>query len=161
MRTVEQRFNQKVIRDTGGGCWAWTAATDDHGYGILRIEGKNVRAHRVSWELHVGPIPDGLRVLHRCDNPPCTNPNHLFCGTMKDNTQDMLAKQRNGAVVHPERILRGSRIGNAKLNEKKVAEIKRKIIAGMGNTEIAPEYGVDHSTISLIRRGIWWRHVSP
>ena len=159
MRTVEQRFNEKVTKNSGEECWSWTAATNDYGYGILRVDGKNLRAHRISWEIHVGPIPPGMRVLHRCDNPPCTNPDHLFCGTMKDNTQDMLKKGRNASVTRPDRIRRGSQIGTSKLTEDQVVEIKRKLSNGFSLSVLAGEYNVDMSNISIIKRGIGWKHV--
>ena len=79
-----------------GPCWTWTRATNKAGYGKIGSgEGAGTLAtHRVSWELTNGPVPDGLFVLHRCDNPPCCNPAHLFLGTSRDNTLDMIAKGR-------------------------------------------------------------------
>lgn len=90
--TPEVRFWSKVQQSDG--CWAWRATTDDDGYAQLSVNGRSVKAHRFSWELHFGPIPTGMRVLHTCDNPPCTNPKHLFLGTSLDNTQDALRKGR-------------------------------------------------------------------
>lgn len=75
------------------GCWMWTGGIV-HGYGCWEVDGRRERAHRWAWELFVGPIPEGMHVLHRCDNPPCVNPNHLFLGTQTDNVQDMDAKGR-------------------------------------------------------------------
>ena len=77
------------------GCVEWTGHVDRKGYGRVSIEGRQVFAHRVAWELAHGPIPDGLCVLHHCDNPPCCNPAHLFLGTIRDNNLDMSAKGRN------------------------------------------------------------------
>lgn len=76
------------------GCWIWTGTRLSAGYGVIRHEGKLVRAHRVSWEMNRGPIPEGKRVLHRCDVPFCVNPAHLFLGTQADNVSDMIAKGR-------------------------------------------------------------------
>lgn len=78
------------------GCWLWNGATGEHGYGSIGGEGGagNLRANRVSWQLHYGKVPDGLHVCHRCDNPPCVRPDHLFLGTRKDNLQDAKAKGR-------------------------------------------------------------------
>jgi len=93
---IEMRFWSKVTK--GAGCWEWTASTDHKGYGKLAEggrQGRTLSAHRVSYELNVGPIPDGLLVLHRCDNPPCVRPDHLFVGTHTDNAQDMAKKGRS------------------------------------------------------------------
>jgi hypothetical protein len=94
-------------------CLEWQAGRDKNGYGKHWLAGKTVRAHRVAWELAHGPIPDGMGVLHRCDNPPCVADEHLFLGTNQDNTADRDAKGRqargdaNGARLYPERLSRG------------------------------------------------------
>ena len=75
-------------------CWEWTDGCDGDGYGVVGAGGKTVRAHRVAWEVAHGPIPDGVHVLHQCDNPPCINPAHLFLGTQADNMADKVAKGR-------------------------------------------------------------------
>ena len=80
--------------DKTGDCWVWTGATTTAGYGEIRFGGKVVRVHRLVYELTVGPIPEGMGVLHRCDNPPCCRPDHLFLGTQRDNARDMVAKGR-------------------------------------------------------------------
>ncbi len=94
--SLEERYWAKVEK-TNDGCWGWVSGTDAFGYGRLIAPGgrKNLKAHRVSWELHNGPIPGGMCVLHRCDNPPCSNPDHLFLGTKADNVADMNAKGRS------------------------------------------------------------------
>ena len=100
-RDPELRFWEKV--DKNGPihptlttpCWIWTAFCNADGYGVFGTGAKTlISPHRFSWELHFGPIPDGLWVLHKCDNPPCVNPSHLFLGTQLDNIQDMLSKGR-------------------------------------------------------------------
>ena len=91
------RFEQKYITEPNTGCWIWIAALSNKGYGKI---GRGMRqdghepAHRISWELNYGPIPEGLHVLHKCDNPPCVNPNHLFLGTHGDNMRDSVTKGR-------------------------------------------------------------------
>lgn len=92
---TKDRFFEKVIPEPNSGCWLWIGAWHGDGYGIVKIRQVNFRTHRVSWELHNGPIPDGLCVLHKCDTPCCVNPNHLFLGTQPDNVQDCLNKNRH------------------------------------------------------------------
>lgn len=107
-RPLEERFWEKV--DKSGDCWVWTRSTNGSGYGQITMPraGAPMLAHRVSWLLHYGPIPAGLFVCHRCDNPPCIRPEHLFLGTNRDNSRDMGAKGRAGATRHPERVPRGA-----------------------------------------------------
>jgi hypothetical protein len=95
-RTIEERFWVHVVKSPG--CWRWTGPTNYRGYGQIRKGGaatRNLLAHRVSWALHRGPIPEGLCVLHRCDDPPCTNPDHLWLGTIEDNNRDSRLKGRH------------------------------------------------------------------
>lgn len=98
----EERFWPKVNKEGAfhspelGRCWEWTASTIHTGYGRFSIGARSIASHRASWQFAYGPIPEGLCVLHRCDNPPCCNPEHLFLGTHADNAQDREAKQRGG-----------------------------------------------------------------
>src|ERR1051326_6204138 len=104
-RSYEKRFwarvntNGPTVRAELGPCWVWTGGTDGN-YGTLCLRGSSVKAHRLSWEIHFGAIPDGLWVLHRCDNPPCVNPAHLFLGTRSDNMLDAGQKGRIRTVGH-------------------------------------------------------------
>jgi len=91
--TAEERFWSKISKTES--CWSWTGTIMKHGYGMLSIGGKFRLAHRYSWELFNGHIPDGLYALHHCDNPLCVRPDHLFIGTQKDNIMDMMAKGRH------------------------------------------------------------------
>lgn len=88
----QNRFEEKFFKTDS--CWIWTAATRSTGYGVFSYKGKPVTASRVSYTLYKGEIPDGLHVLHTCDNPSCVNPEHLFLGTNKDNVEDRKAKNR-------------------------------------------------------------------
>ena len=90
-----ERFWAKV--DKSGPCWIWTAGRFATGYGCFRLQGKSLKAHRVAYELEVGPIPLGLNVLHRCDVPLCVNPAHLWVGTARENNADMLEKGRGAS----------------------------------------------------------------
>ena len=100
---MEDRFNSKyIVLDNG--CWEWQAACRNAGYGCLKVNGKVVDSHRVSYTLHKGEIPDGMFVCHTCDNRKCVNPDHLFLGTAKDNYWDGRNKGRIKRVVH-ERVL--------------------------------------------------------
>lgn len=161
-RSLAERFYAKVQKGGGTECWQWTGALSDWGYGKMGIDHRTVKAHRVSWELHNGAIPQGMYVLHRCDNPPCTNPAHLFLGTLSDNSNDMVNKKRHARAVSPETTVRGSRHSQAKLNEDQVREIRELFAAG-GYTKagLGRKYGVSETLIGFIVRGQAWAHVSP
>lgn len=143
--TPEQRFWNKVDRSGGDdACWIWTARARFAGYGQIWWHGHVERAHRVAYELGRGPIPDGLFVLHSCDNPPCCNPAHLFLGTSKDNSDDMIQKGRD---LH----FRGEQHGRCKLTDAQVAEIRERYAAGgVTQIQLGAEFGVAHSQISRI-----------
>lgn len=126
--TLDQRFWSKVRVGDPDDCWEWSACRTSQGYGRIGVLKDGVNdvmtpgyAHRVSWELHYGPVPEGLCVLHRCDNPPCVNPNHLFLGAHVDNTADMFAKGRNVTPGHSPRVVTDAtrqRMREAKLGGK-------------------------------------------
>ena len=153
---VAERFWSKVDRTNPDACWPWTASTQKRGYGQISVGGRPRIATRVCWELTNGPIPPGLFVCHRCDNPACVRPAHLFLGTPGDNIHDMDAKGRR---VKKNPV--GSKHGCAKLDEVRVAKIKRRIAAGEPQKELAREYGVSCGAINHIAKGRQWRHVTP
>jgi len=148
-----------------GQCWVWMAGTAGSGYGEFSVGSRSdgtrrlVYTHRHIYATLIGPIPDGLYVLHRCDNPPCVRPGHLFDGTAADNQSDMSRKGRHGSVRHPERMARGERNGNSKLNDAKVFEIHRLTRAGMTQTAIARRFLVSRMTVRRIIRRENWRQV--
>ncbi len=149
-----RRFWDKVSIPPEGGCWTWTAAKKDGGYGVIGVgRDKLVRAHRMSWELANGPIPDGLFVCHHCDNPSCVNPDHLFLGTPLDNTRDMDNKGRRVSVA-----VRGEKQGLAKLTRNSVIRIR--IVAGaLPAGKIAKAVGVSKKSVLNVLHGKTWKHV--
>lgn len=175
------RFWEKV--DKSGDCWLWTAhVAGSNGYGQFAITHiRMTMAHRFSYELHYGAIPDGLKVLHSCDTPRCVRPDHLFLGTNADNTADMFAKgraatgDRHWTRLHPERLVfmrgdnnpmrrypekrpAGERCGRAKLTWAIVRAIRSRWERGdVFQRELAASYSVDQTLISLIIRGKIWR----
>lgn len=138
------------------GCWNWVGATA-HGYGRIGVNGRTDGAHRVSWVLAYGSIPDGLYVLHRCDNRRCVRPDHLFLGTAKDNSQDMGSKGRAGFQRHPEIVRRHERHHMAKLTEEQVAEIRLLRQQGRTLKSLGEQFGVHLSQIHHIVTGKHWR----
>lgn len=130
-KTREQLFNSRIMPIPECGCWIWTGATVRDDYGCIIVDGKVIRAHRFSWQLHNGPIPKGLFVLHKCDTPSCVNPQHLFLGTQLDNIRDMLNKNRKKLKV---------------LNSD-VPHIVELYKYGFTQTEIAKFYNVSGSSI--------------
>lgn len=152
--TLEERFLRHGWDEKPSGCWEWRSSKAVRGgYGQLTHGHKLKKAHRVSYEVFVGPIPAGMFVCHKCDNPPCVNPAHLFLGTPGDNHKDMHRKQR-GFV--PE-ALRGSKHPSTKLTEQDVIDIKNLLRAGeTPQVEIARKYGVSKTLITRIKKGKTW-----
>lgn len=159
VHTVEERFWTKV--DQSGGpdaCWLWTSTRMTSGYGQIHHEQQMRLAHRVSWQIHNGAIPIGLFVCHKCDNPPCVNPSHLFLGSNSENMQDAGRKGRTTLQAHPE-LVWGSKNGSAKLHERDISVIRSRLRNGDSQIRIASDYGVNSKVIYKINRGIGWKHV--
>jgi hypothetical protein len=137
-------------------CWNWIGAKQTGGYGhfyLGTVNGKKVKrlAHRYSYELHNGPIPAGMDVLHKCDNPGCVNPEHLFLGTQATNDADRDAKGRQA---------RGSEHGMAKLTEAQVREMRAAYAAGgVTYKELGQKYGVSGAQAHCAIAGVWWKHL--
>ncbi len=161
------RFWRKVDQPHVDSCWPWTGLKNEDGYGIAcGPTGRNVYAHRWSWELLRGPIPDGMCVLHRCDNPPCCNPTHLFLGDRTDNAIDKTEKGRvpRGAAhwtaLHPELITtRGERQYGAKLTDDDVRAIRTRAGSGEAQRKVARAFGISQGHVSNIVRHLKWGHV--
>lgn len=181
LRDVGARFWSKVKQTEG--CWLWMGARDPDGYGSFRVGSRGTHAHRIAYALKVGHIPSGFSVLHKCDNPPCVRPDHLFLGTQLDNVHDMMSKSRGNKArgdgnasrlypekrprgethpyrLHPELHTRGERAANAKLKEGQVMEIRRSWGAGeLSQRALARQYGVTPTTICSIVLCKTWRHL--
>jgi hypothetical protein len=185
---IERRFWSKVNKNgptqphMDSPCWEWTGAHNYQGYGRFGVDGINNHAHRVSFMLR-GAIPSGLCVLHRCDNPPCVRPDHLWLGTRADNIADMDAKGRrvfhsgpahanfgkpvktpafgdkNGSRRHPERLPRGSSHWHARVSEADVMSIRACASAGEPLPELSVRFCVNYQTIWSIVRRRTWRHI--
>lgn len=145
---VQGRFWPRVQKDGAGGCWLWIGTKTNEGYGTIRVGEKLCVSHRVGWELVKGPIPDGMLALHKCDNPSCVNPDHLFLGTNADNAQD---KMRKGRATW------GARSATAKLTEAAVLEMRRRARAGETTANLARAYGVTKSVARKAILGLTWR----
>jgi len=138
---IKERFDAKWRINEETGCHEWTACLLPNGYGAIQLDGKKRSTHRVSWELHNGPIPDGLYVLHRCDNRKCVNPAHLFLGTHQDNMRD---RDQKGRQARRD----GELNPMSKLTNAQRAEMVAEYLAGKEPVHaIAKKYGVSHGSI--------------
>lgn len=146
----------KIERDPNSGCWLWTGSLGGGDYGVVHTKNGCQKAHRVAWQLRHGPIPRGMRVLHRCDTPICVNPDHLFLGTQADNVADMVAKGRH----KPPKPQLGSINPQAVLTEAQARWVKMAVKeSGHSQREIARMLGVSPMTVSRIVNNQTWSHV--
>jgi len=150
LKRLREHFEKHVIKKDG--CWGWNGSKTKK-YKSLRYLDKDILAHRASWLLHKEEIPEGIFICHKCDNPECTNPDHLFLGTPTDNVRDMHKKGR-------AKILKGENSKQAKLTEKQVIEIKKILYnSNLPSNEIAKIYKVNFVTIHDIKHNKTWKHI--
>lgn len=159
-KSISDRFMDKVSKSPDG-CWLWTASVGTSGYGRFCLNGKIEKSHRVSYTLFIGNIPyvddadgRGTCIMHKCDNPLCVNPDHLFAGSHKDNMRDKSAK---GRVVNNS--LLGEKHQNSKLTEIDVVDIRFLAGNGIKPPQLSKEFLVSRSTIHSLLDGETWRHI--
>jgi hypothetical protein len=159
-KLLEYRFWDKVDKNGPipvhcpelGNCWVWKRAKNEHGYGDFRTFGDHDKAHRVAWQIKHGGITKKVFVLHKCDNPACVNPSHLFTGTQKDNIQDMIRKGRHGYTPHY-----GENNGYSKLTWEKVREIRLLFLkGGFTHIALAHKFGVSRPCICQVVNHKHW-----
>ncbi len=141
------RLHAGAARNTKTGCLEWQRMRHN-GYGYMSHRGRSQRTHRLSWQAHFGPIPEGRLVCHACDNPACIAIEHLFLGTPKQNVEDMHRKGRHRAVAKV-------------LNEPTVAEMKRRFLTGARVREVADIFGLSYATAYGVKIGEFWKRVPP
>ena len=150
MNKVEKRFWDKV--DKTDDCWNWTGSVDKDGYGLTRLNGKLIKAHRLSYSFLNGIIPEGMCICHHCDNPGCVKPSHLFMGTDADNVHDAISKGRLPA--------HGEKHGNSKLTEDDVHEIRRLYSLGNITQEsLGKMWRIGQCQIGCIVNRKSWKHI--
>jgi hypothetical protein len=150
--SLDRRFWAKVQKTDS--CWLWTGTTSYH-------EGKVWAAHRLAYTLLVGPVPDGLLVCHRCDVRNCVNPDHLFLGTYKDNSEDMVNKGRQARGPRASLVpcARGERHGRAKVTEQDVRDMRRLHREGVTLAELSRRFGIGETAVAAIVHRKHWVHV--
>lgn len=162
---TETHFWGRIKKHPNGGCWIYFGPKTRYGYGYFASK----KGHRYAWELTNGSIPYGMWVLHKCDNPPCCNPDHLYLGNAKDNAQDRSRRgrsatgDRSGARVHIERMSRGNQHGMSKLKESDIPIIRKMVSEATNITRgvlaAVDMFGVSNWAIRDILRGRTWSHI--
>lgn len=169
MKTIERRFWSKVDKRGPNERWLWTGTkkqprpNSQGRYGVFYLDSyegaPRVAAHRFAWVLANGREPGKLYVCHRCDNPPCVNPAHLFLGTHADNMRDMAEKGRQSVPVHRPPVMRGEEHPAAKLSAPVVEDARRRVANGETVTAVAASLGMSRSAVGAAVRGDTWRSV--
>lgn len=160
-------LKENILKGNNNECWEWQRKVNTYGYGSLWVldRGRSIGVHRLVWEINYGPIPEGLLVLHECDNRKCCNPQHLKLGTDFDNAQDRVVRGRgavglnNGRYTKPENTARGEKSGRAKLTKLQVREIKSYLYQGCQSRDIALLLRVPSSWVRHIEHGRNWTHI--
>jgi len=147
--SLQERFELYIKRTID--CWEWIGHRDPNGYGRLNVDGYPMLAHRLSYQLRWGGIPDGMAVLHKCDNPRCVNPEHLFLGTQSDNANDMYRKGRSR-----KRGMKGTDHHQAKLSEADVRAIRT---SQEPDGKVGAQYGISRTAVNDIRKRRSWAHI--
>jgi hypothetical protein len=151
-RAIEVRLWSKINIKSKSECWEWIAGKDSYGYGQITINSIKILSHRLVWKLSFGDIPEGMCVLHKCDNPACCNPSHLFLGTHQDNMKDRDRKNRQYNRC-------GESNGRAKLTTEQVILIRNTVFARGTAIRLARQYGVSSTAIYYARDNQTWKHV--
>jgi len=152
-RRLADRFWEKVDVRGPDDCWEWTASLNPKGYGQISVGRKPISAHILSYEMNVDPVPENMLVCHTCDNRKCVNPKHLYVGTPKSNSQDMVDRGRSG------RSTIGEKNPAAKLTELDVLKIRSLVAGGLSRLEVATVFGVQIGAVGKIVRRERWKHV--
>lgn len=151
--SLADRLAARAEPDLNSGCLLWAGAVDRGGYGQVRVCGSTMRAHRLAWLVANGLVPAHLHVLHRCDTPACINAAHMFLGTNADNAKDRATKGRSADR-------KGAANGRAKLTDAAVQNILARLAAGETGAALARAFGTSQMTISGIKTGSRWTHVT-
>lgn len=175
--SIDKKLWSKVDKTSSAdGCWLWTGYQEADGRGRILVNGRREMVYRVAWTEIIGPIPDGLWVCHKCDNPSCVNPAHLFLGTAKDNTQDMLAKGRHRTDEekrvanlqrgdqhwlrrNPEKRRRGTQLAWTQLTVADVRSIRQLRGDGLSLSKIASQFNTTTANVHSIVTFRTWRHI--
>jgi hypothetical protein len=158
MSKFEELYSSRFVK-TEAGCWEWQGGKTGDGYGIIRLQGKQIRVHRLAYTLDRGPIGEGLFVCHSCDNPKCCNPDHLWLGTSADNIKDCISKGRwtNGKE---KPSIRGELHGYTNLTNAEVIRMRQiREEHGTSYRELGRMFNCDHKTALRICKRMFWKHI--